>query len=384
VIHTFRRVLPRAAPTLLDSDSEFKVPSGSLLGWIAAFQTSGSGGADIVSGSAALTSGSGALPSFLLLCLAKTMVLQVRGRMDRRPVLVQASMPELLLPGSLPSSIAPDLLGLLRLLATCSTPSRSPVSASSPALATWQAAVTTLCTTIVSTLPGIVKAAAAASPAIAAQLPQVWLGVAALSLQRSVVPGAVDAVAATASPGAGVVDRAGAVASPASPAVAAAAPPSTASAASTASDASAALAVVAAAPTVGMHKLCENHQDGRTAAKWSCVDCGGGAVAAELRSDGAAGGALLLCEECDLYLHLPARHRTHVRNVLRLGAIEVPYCVCVLARVASRFGRVASCLLVCRPRVLLAFAPVGTSCVLRRSVVVTLRRCVDCRCRSWR
>ena len=40
---------------------------------------------------------------------------------------------------------------------------------------------------------------------------------------------------------------------------------------------------------------------------------------------GAASGALLLCDECDGFMHLSLAQKAHNRELLRLGATKVRY-----------------------------------------------------------
>ena len=82
-------------------------------------------------------------------------------------------------------------------------------------------------------------------------------------------------------------------------------------------------------------KLCENHQDGKTQAKWSCEHCATLPISALLRagngtvdgddsaSGGPTSGPLLLCDDCDGFMHLSAAQKSHNRELLRLGVAPV-------------------------------------------------------------
>jgi hypothetical protein len=79
-------------------------------------------------------------------------------------------------------------------------------------------------------------------------------------------------------------------------------------------------------------KLCENHQDGKTPAKWSCQACAALPLASMLRgpvvvTPSASGEslfpALLLCDECDGFMHLAPTQKRHHRDLLRLGVSKV-------------------------------------------------------------
>ncbi len=82
-------------------------------------------------------------------------------------------------------------------------------------------------------------------------------------------------------------------------------------------------------------KLCENHQDGSTVAKWSCQECASKPLALMLRGpvvatpSGSAETllpALLLCDECDGFMHLAPTQKSHNREMLRLGVTKVLAC----------------------------------------------------------
>jgi Ring finger domain len=68
--------------------------------------------------------------------------------------------------------------------------------------------------------------------------------------------------------------------------------------------------------------LCENHQDGVTAATWTCECCATTPVGAALRDGASVSGPLHLCDECDGCLHRPLARRGHARNAVRNALLE--------------------------------------------------------------
>jgi hypothetical protein len=115
IIHIFRRVLPRVAPSTLDS--AIAVPQGALPSWLTSFQHSGAPNLhDLIASSAEPRKGRGSVAAYLLLCYASSLSLQIRGRADKRPMSMLATMPGSVLAGALSPEVSLQLRALLQTL----------------------------------------------------------------------------------------------------------------------------------------------------------------------------------------------------------------------------------------------------------------------------
>lgn len=190
--------------------------------------------------------------------------------MDGRPITVQGDMPSDVLPGRASPAVASELLRLLRLL--FALPS-----------STWRASIVISVNTLLSQLPAVFSEVAQSSPALALRFPQLWLLSAALTLPEAPLQDVFEIDAASIR-GADEPD----VITPGA-------------------------------------KVCENHQDGRTAAKWSCDACGKLPIAAILRAASSTADEVPLdmCNDCDQFMHLSASQRGHHRVAIELPVAQV-------------------------------------------------------------
>ena len=193
--------------------------------------------------------------------------------------------------------------------------------------AQWQQSVSAICKAVVATMPALMEMIGSAkSPGLASQLPQLWLALAALSLPTG-DPAVALAPESTSSIGS-VSDSAPFPHLHTKRSVSSDGSESGAAAGSSGHPSSPSIIVDGSS----LWKLCENHQDGKTAAKWSCQACASLPLAMMLRgpvavtpsgSAEALRPALLLCDECDGFMHLAPTQKLHNRELLRLGVTKV-------------------------------------------------------------
>jgi hypothetical protein len=215
----------------------------------------------------------------------------------------------------------------------------------------WQTAIRHLCKATVATVPALMEMVGSAkAPGLASQLPQLWLALAAMALPTG-DPSVALTPESTTSMGA-VPDSAGTHDSDAHAGHSHAGHSHASHSHSLAhlkrhlgdseagADGSSGFGQPSPSIVIdgsSLWKLCENHQDGKTTAKWSCQACASLPIAAMLRgptamtpssSTEALLPALLLCDECDGFMHLAPMQKVHNRELLRLGVTKVRARLC--------------------------------------------------------